>query len=74
MKNILIKIIKLYQKTPVSSHNYCKFLPTCSEYTIIALERHGLFKGCFLGIKRILRCNPLFKGGIDLVPEKKEKK
>ena len=69
MKNILIKIIKKYQSIPFKSHDSCKFIPTCSNYMIEALEEHGLIKGLFLGIKRILRCNPFSKGGYDPVPE-----
>ena len=74
MKKILIKIIKLYQVTPLKSHSMCKYYPTCSNYMIEALNIHGLFIGSFLGIKRILKCNPFSKGGIDLVPQKKEKR
>lgn len=73
MKNILIKIIKLYQKIPGNFHYQCKFTPTCSNYMIEAINEHGSIKGIYLGFKRILRCNPLSKGGIDLVPRRKEK-
>lgn len=73
MKNKIIKLIKLYQSTPLKSHRMCKFYPTCSEYAVIALERHGLFKGLYLSIRRILRCNPFSKGGVDLVPETRRK-
>lgn len=65
MKKIVIKIIKLYQLLPISSHRMCRFYPTCSNYTIMAVEKYGVIKGLFLGIKRILRCNPKSKGGID---------
>ena len=71
MKNILIKIIKKYQSIPFKSHDSCKFIPTCSNYMIEALETHGAFKGVWLGIKRISRCNALSKGGHDPVPPKK---
>ena len=71
MKKILIKLIKLYQKIPGDIHNACRFYPTCSNYAIEALEVHGTFKGMYLIIKRLLRCNPFNKnGGIDLVPPK----
>ena len=74
MKKILIKLIKLYQRIPGDFHNACRFYPTCSNYAIEALEVHGTFKGCYLIIKRLLRCNPFNKkGGIDLVPPKKQK-
>lgn len=72
MKKTLIKLIKAYQKTPISSHSKCKYIPTCSEYGIIAIERFGAFKGSILTIKRIFKCNPFSKGGIDLVPENKK--
>ena len=74
MKHILIKIIKLYQKIPFRSHFYCKFIPTCSNYAIEAIEEYGSIKGSYLSIKRILRCNPLGPSGYDPVPLKKEKK
>ncbi len=43
----------------------CRFYPTCSQYAISAVQKYGAFKGSFLAVKRILRCNPLFKGGYD---------
>jgi putative membrane protein insertion efficiency factor len=46
----------------------CRFTPTCSEYAIEAVERHGIFFGSLLSIWRILRCNPLSHGGLDTVP------
>jgi uncharacterized protein len=48
----------------------CRFYPTCSEYTKQAIIMHGFFHGCYLGLKRILRCHPLNPGGFDPVPEK----
>ena len=67
MKKLLIKLIKLYQKTPAKFHNNCKFYPTCSNYAIEAIEKYGSIKGIFLTIKRLIKCNPFSKGGIDLV-------
>ena len=67
MKKLLIKLIELYQMTPISTHSNCKFTPTCSEYTKEAIEKYGAFKGTIKGIKRILRCNPFNKGGYDPV-------
>lgn len=46
----------------------CRFVPTCSHYAIEALQKHGVFKGSYLAIKRILRCHPLGKSGFDPVP------
>jgi putative membrane protein insertion efficiency factor len=46
----------------------CIFLPTCSEYAYIAIERHGLLRGSALAVARIGRCHPLSKGGLDPVP------
>lgn len=71
MKKILIFIIRFYKKH-VSIYFEkmgirCKFYPTCSEYSIQALEKHGFLKGTLLSIKRILRCNPFSKGGYDPV-------
>ena len=69
MKKILIKMINFYKRN-ISTYLgqrgvHCKFEPTCSEYTRQAIEKYGSLKGIFLGIKRILRCNPFSKGGYD---------
>ena len=74
MKKFIISLIRLYQKIPISTHSKCRFTPTCSEYMIIAIERFGVIKGGYIGIKRIMRCNPWGGSGIDLVPLKEEKK
>jgi len=69
MKKALLFLIKLYQKfiSPMFP-NSCRYNPTCSVYTYQAVEKYGVAKGLFLGIKRILRCNPFFPGGDDPVP------
>ena len=46
----------------------CRFLPTCSNYALIAINEHGVFKGAWLAIKRVLRCRPGVKCGVDPVP------
>lgn len=68
MKWISIKLIRLYQQIPGSFHDACRFYPSCSEYAVIAISKYGFFKGWFLAIKRILRCNPFGGSGYDPVP------
>ena len=74
MKKILIKLIELYQATPLACHSHCRFTPTCSQYMKEAIERFGVIKGICLGIKRLFRCNPFGKYGYDPVPLKNNKK
>lgn len=75
MKYLLIGMIKFYQKA-ISPYRppSCRFLPTCSQYGLEAVQRFGTIKGGYLAIKRISKCHPLHPGGIDLVPEKTTKK
>lgn len=75
MKQFIIKSIKFYQKkiSPLFGPK-CRYYPTCSQYAIQAVEIHGVLKGSVLAVLRLLRCNPLFPGGYDPVPEKKQKK
>ena len=73
MRKVLISIINLYQKMPLSTHKSCRFTPTCSEYTKEAILEYGSIKGTYMGIKRILKCNPLGPYGYDPVPKKKKK-
>ena len=70
MKKLFIGIIKFYQKyiSPHKGPGCCKYIPTCSQYGIEAIQKHGAFKGGSLTIWRILRCNPFSKGGYDPVP------
>jgi len=74
MKNLLIKFVRFYQKY-ISANRppSCKYYPTCSAYSIEALEKHGAFKGIFMTLWRILRCNPFSKGGYDPVSDKQNK-
>lgn len=69
MKNILIRMIRFYQKylSPLK-HTKCPYIPTCSQYGIEAIEKYGALKGSLLAFWRILRCNPFSHGGYDPVP------
>lgn len=58
---------------PLPTHSMCRHQPTCSEYTIQSIIRFGSVKGCFLGMKRILRCNPWGTNGYDPIPNLKTK-
>ncbi len=70
LKFVAIKLIRLYQK--YLSKGLCPFTPSCSQYTIEAMEKHGFFYGGLLGAYRILRCNPFNKGRFDKVPDKRK--
>lgn len=70
MKKLALNLIKFYQRF-LSPVNYgihtCIYLPSCSEYTYQAIQKYGVVKGSFMGAFRVLRCNPLAKGGNDPV-------
>ena len=68
LTKISIKLIKVYQKIPGDFHFSCRFYPTCSEYTKQAIQKYGVFKGCWLGLKRICKCHPFNEGGYDPLP------
>jgi len=69
MDNILIFIIKIYQKaiSPLLPPS-CRFYPSCSNYAAEAIQSHGALCGTWLAIKRISKCQPFHKGGLDPVP------
>lgn len=75
MKRVLIAILRFYKRyiSPLLP-NACIYTPTCSEYAMEAIEKHGVFKGTGLAIRRVLRCNPFHEGGYDPVPEPKKHK
>ncbi len=68
VKSLLIGIIRFYQRaiSPLLP-NSCRFYPTCSEYAIQAVEKYGVLKGLYMGIKRVLKCHPFHPGGYDPV-------
>ena len=69
MKRLALGLIRLYQKTISQGRKHsCRFVPSCSEYTFEAIEKHGLFRGVWLGSKRLVRCHPFQSGGFDPVP------
>ena len=75
MKRLLLALIRFYQRyISPARPPCCRFIPTCSNYGLEAIERFGAFKGGMLTLFRILRCNPFCKGGYDPVPQKKEKR
>ena len=69
VKRLMLFLIKFYQ---IGISPYfgakCRFIPTCSQYTYQAIEKYGVFKGVYLGIRRILKCHPFHKGGYDPLP------
>jgi putative membrane protein insertion efficiency factor len=75
LRKIPVGIIKFYQVvlSPMLGPT-CRFHPSCSYYAIDAITQHGFVKGCWLSLRRVLRCHPLNDGGYDPVPEKKQNK
>ena len=67
-RSLVVAAIRLYQRaiSPMLPAS-CRFYPSCSEYTVLAIWKHGVFKGILLGSWRIMRCNPFSKGGFDPV-------
>lgn len=78
MRNLVLKLIRFYQKylswdsgwakKLFVTDKVCRFKPTCSEYSYQAIEKHGLLKGGWLSLRRVLSCHPWSKGGPDPVP------
>ena len=68
-RRMLLWLIRFYRRSVSPMHRpCCRFIPTCSQYALEAIEKYGAVKGGFLAVRRILRCNPLCKGGYDPVP------
>ena len=70
MKRILLGFIGVYRRvlSPMKRTPTCRFAPTCSEYAAEAVQYHGVLKGCWLALRRLLRCHPFNRGGFDPVP------
>lgn len=68
----LVRVVRAYQThlSPRKPAPTCRFTPTCSQYAVEAVERHGALKGGWLAAWRVLRCNPFVPGGADPVPER----
>jgi putative membrane protein insertion efficiency factor len=75
MRFLFLALIKFYQYfiSPLLG-NRCRFYPSCSNYAIEAITLHGAGHGCYLTLKRLLKCHPFHEGGLDPVPEKLGKK
>jgi hypothetical protein len=71
MHRLIILLIRLYQRliSPLLGPR-CRFHPTCSQYALESIERFGVWRGCALAVRRIVRCHPLNPGGYDPVPDK----
>ena len=68
-KRFLLWLVRFYRRQVSPLHPpCCRFIPTCSQYAMEAIEKYGAIKGGYLALRRILRCNPLCKGGYDPVP------
>ena len=69
MKRLFLRLLRFYprQISPLSPPR-CRFIPTCSEYAVQAVEKYGAARGAFLAAKRLMRCHPFHKGGYDPVP------
>ena len=69
MKRVVIALVRVYQRciSPLLPPR-CIYLPTCSQYMLEAVEKYGVWKGGWLGLRRICRCHPFHQGGYDPVP------
>lgn len=72
-QRVFVSIIRLYQRLSRYTPPVCRFTPTCSEYTAQAIIEHGVLRGLYLGMRRILRCHPFSPGGYDPVPSRQQK-
>jgi len=69
MRRIVLFMIRVYQRfvSPLTGGRRCRFYPTCSEYTRIAVDKYGVIRGLWLGVRRVVHCHPFNPGGYDPV-------
>ena len=68
-KRILLFLLRFYRVAISPMHRpCCRYIPTCSQYAVEAVQKYGALKGGYLALRRVLRCNPFSKGGYDPVP------
>ena len=72
MRTLVVGILRIYKRwISPSLPSACRFHPTCSEYMLQAVEKHGVVRGVWLGMMRLLRCHPFGNSGLDFVPDAK---
>ncbi len=71
MKKVFLFLIRFYQReiSPRKRTPSCRYIPSCSRYAVTAIDRYGAWKGGWMALRRVLRCNPFSRGGYDPVPE-----
>lgn len=74
MNKLIVKLIDGYKKNTANTNATCRYSPSCSTYSKEAFQKHNFFYASILSIWRILRCNPLSKGGYDPVPKTRKEK
>jgi uncharacterized protein len=69
MSKLMVWMIRAYQASlGLYVGGSCRFVPSCSEYAIEAIDQHGVLRGSWMALRRVLRCHPLHRGGVDPVP------